>query len=101
MTLSPTSYEILSDLLALRLESFLVTTREEATEMRQLRICQRELEHLSEIGTQMIAEPVETAAETETVPETLQKSSPIKLSRRLQRLLQSLEDNDAWQARAG
>lgn len=78
MSLSETSYEILSDLLILRLETFLVTSNEEAKELKMLQHCRKELENLQQMGEQM-ALPAPAA----------QPFSTAKLPRRLQRLIQS------------
>lgn len=92
MSLSPTSFEILSDLLAIRLESFLVTSNEEAREMRQLKHCQAELVHLRNMARQMAA-PAKKAAVIEEKPikAQAQPTGRSKLSRRLQRLVDDLQ----------
>ncbi len=81
MSLSPSSFEILSDLLELRLESFLVTSSEEARELKMLRHCQHELSYLQNIGRKMLA------AAAPKAPEAAEKP---KISRRLQRLVKDL-----------
>jgi len=87
MSLSPSSYEILSDLLELRLEAFMVTSSEEARERKMLEICQRELVGLQNLAHQMMREPV---------PASAPKSQPAiqtaktKIPRRLQRLVRDL-----------
>jgi hypothetical protein len=80
MSLSETSYEILSDLLTLRLETFLVNSNEEAKELRMLRHAQRELENLQKIGASL-ALPAPAAP--------AQPFAAAKLPRRLQRLIQT------------
>lgn len=87
MSLSPTSFEILSDLLAIRLENFLVTSTEEAREMRQLKHCQNELVNLQNMARQMVAQRKAEAAEG---PAGMPAAKP-KISRRLQRLVQDLQ----------
>ena len=79
MSLSETSYEILSDLLELRLESFLVNSTEEARELKMLKGCQRELEMLRGIGEKLSLERAVEISK-QTVPSS-------KLPRRLQRLI--------------
>lgn len=92
MALSETSYEILSDLLVLRLETFLVTSTEEAKELRMMRQCQKELEMLHNMGTSMASLPAPNAAPAETPTPTFVAEKPLaasKLPRRLQRLIQA------------
>jgi hypothetical protein len=84
MSLSETSYEILSDLLLLRLESFLVTSNEEAKELRMLKHAQRELENLQKIGESMALAAPAAAASAAGQP-----FAAGKLPRRLQRLIQT------------
>ncbi len=84
MSLSETSYEILSDLLELRLESFLVTSNEEARELKMLKHCQRELSHLQNMAN-TLAQNTGMPAPTVTAE---QSASAAKLPRRLQRLIQ-------------
>jgi len=91
MSLSPTSFEILSDLLALRLESFLVTTNEEARELRQLRACQQELCNLQTLARRLVRDMAAPGA-TEEAAET--RATKGKISRRLQRLARSLQQQD-------
>jgi len=103
MSLSPTSFEILSDLLAIRLESFLVTSGEEAREMRQLKHCQNELIHLQNMARQMMAtqRPAPAKAEAKpapAVPKTANSSAKPKLSRRLQRLVEDLQVEEGRRA---
>ena len=88
MSLSPMSFEILSDLLALRLESFLVTSTDEARELKLLRHCQQELTNLHAMGREMAHEMAALPAAAAPAP---------KISRRLQRLVNGLQD----QARTG
>jgi hypothetical protein len=87
MSLSPTSFEILSDLLAIRLESFLVTSTDEAREMRQLKICQHELERLHALGRQMSTSKAPAAP--------IENAKKPKLSRRLQRLVNDLQTDSS------
>ena len=89
MSLSPSSFEILSDLLELRLEAFMVTSGEEARERKMLEICQRELAGLQGLARQMIGEP---ASISTPKPQTvIQAHVPkTKLPRRLQRLMRDL-----------
>ena len=88
MSLSETSYEILSDLLVLRLEAFLVTSTDEARELKMLRQCQKELENLHGMGTAMaLPAPAKTASTMPAQTET--QFAAAKLPRRLQRLIQS------------
>lgn len=90
MSLSPTSFEILSDLLAIRLESFLVTSGEEAREMRQLKHCQNELVHLQRMAREMARPKPAAAAPAPEKAEKLEPAAKPKLSRRLQRLVDDL-----------
>jgi len=92
MSLSPSSFEILSDLLELRLEAFMVTSGEEARERKMLEICQRELVGLQSLAYQMMGEPA---------PAPAPKSQPAiqaaktKIPRRLQRLVRDLNQAEA------
>jgi len=87
MSLSPSSFEILSDLLELRLEAFMVTSSEEARERKMLEICQRELVGLQQLARGMVSETVPAPVLTSKAPA---KNTNPKLPRRLQRLLRDL-----------
>jgi len=81
MSLSPMSFEILSDLLELRLEAFLVTSTEEARELKMLKAAQMELTGLQSLGRH-IAPP-------KPAPQLIEGKKP-KISRRLQRMVRDL-----------
>lgn len=85
MSLSPTSFEILSDLLELRLEAFLVTSSDEARELKTLRQAQRELSNLQNMAREMKRE-MALPAPSASPPQP-------KVSRRLQRLIAGLQQD--------
>lgn len=106
MSLSPNSFEVISELLAQRLESFLLTNNGDTRELHEIAMCQQELIRLRVAREQMMQEEQHLAQSllTPAVADAEFKApQPAKLSRRFQRFLHDpAEDGDnIWHAQAG